>query len=206
MLSLPFLRSRLITAGLLLGSIASCGSPGATQTCTPVSPANFKSKVIPQFYTPDQATCLNKQSPINPMGKRPACAVTSWNSATQLCSIIGVKPGCACYEGQAHACDLGAAGSPASPCTSGTNCGVVTCNVTTDTSSTWNACTGLCSCSESAMATTSAPAPTSATAVTTATVAPAPEPVPSVAPAPAPAPAPSAPAAPSAAPAPAPIP
>lgn len=204
MLSLLFLRSRLITAGLLLGSVASCGSTGVTQTCTPVSPANFRSKVIPQFYTTDQATCLNKQSPINPKGKRPACAVTSWNAATQLCSITGVKPGCACYEGQAHACDLGAAGSPASPCTTGTNCGVVTCNVTTDTSSTWNGCTGLCSCTESPMATTSAPAPTNATAVTSATVAPAPAPTPG--PSVAPAPSPSDTAAPSTAPAPAPSP
>lgn len=188
MLSLPFLRSRLIAGSLLLGSIAGCGAPSAVQTCTPVSPANFKSKVIPQFYTPDQATCLNKQSITNPNGKRPACAVTSWNAATQLCSIIGVRSGCACYEGQAHACDLGAAGSPASPCTSGTNCGVVTCNLTGDSSSTWNACTGLCTCSESDAAThTSAPANAPVTAATAAPVTPAPaaEPAPSIAPAPA---------------------
>jgi hypothetical protein len=126
--------------------VAKAIEPATTQTCTPSTPSGFKSRVIPQFYTSDQATCLNKYGPVNPNGKRPACAVTSWNSATQLCSITGVKPGCACYEGQAHACDLGAAGSPASPCTSGTNCGVVTCNVVSDTSSTWNGCTSLCSC------------------------------------------------------------
>jgi hypothetical protein len=199
MLSSPILGARLITASLLLGSVASCGA-AATETCTPVSPAGFKSRVIPQFYTSDQLNCLNKYGPLNPNGKRPACAVTSWNSATHLCSIIGVKPGCACYEGQAHACDLGAAGSPASPCTSGTNCGVVTCNVVSDTSSTWNGCTELCSCSEGAMATTSSTAPASATAVTTAPVAPAPAPAPEAAPSVAPAPAPSA------TPAPAPVP
>src|SRR5688572_21904219 len=85
MLSSPFLGARLIIAGLLLGSVASCGA-AATETCTPVSPAGFKSRVIPQFYTSDQANCLNKYGPLNPNGKRPACAVTSWNSATHLCS------------------------------------------------------------------------------------------------------------------------
>ncbi len=191
MLSSPSLGARLITAGLLLGSVASCAA-GGTQTCSPVSPAGFSSRVIPQFYTSDQANCLNKYSKLNPYGKRPACAVTTWNASTHLCSITGVKPGCACYEGQAHACDLGAAGSPASPCTSGTNCGVVTCNVTSDTSSTWNGCTGLCSCSESAMATTTAPP--SATAVSVAPSEPAPALAPSVAPAPAPSVEPAAPA------------
>lgn len=118
----------------------------AAPTCTPTSPAGFKSRVIPQFYTADEPTCLYKYSIATPTGKRPACAVTSWNPSTHLCTIIGIKPGCACYEGQAHACDLGAAGSPASPCISGTNCGVVTCNLVNDSSSTWNGCTSLCSC------------------------------------------------------------
>ncbi len=162
MLSIPFLRARLVTAGLLLGSIASCGAPNAVSTCTPLSPAGFKSRVIPQFYTSNEPSCLYKYSIATPTGKRPACAVTSWNSSTQLCSIIGVKPGCACYEGQAHACNLGAAGSPASPCLTGTNCGVVTCNLVNDTSSTWNGCTSLCNCTESAMASTSTAAPEAA--------------------------------------------
>jgi hypothetical protein len=201
MLSFPFLGARLVTAGLLLGSIASCASNGVGATCTPVSPAGFKSRVIPQFYTADQPSCLYKFSSVTPTGKRPVCAVTSWNQATQLCSIIGVKPGCACYEGQAHACSLGGAGSPATPCTTGTNCGVVTCNVVNDSSSTWNGCTSLCSCTESAMATTHTAAPEAAapvapapvTAVEPAVPAPsaapvAPTPAPSISPAPAPSP------------------
>jgi hypothetical protein len=171
MLSLPLLGARLVIAGLLLGSIASCGASNAVLTCTPVSPAGFKSRVIPQFYTADQPSCLNKFSSVTPTGKRPVCAVTSWNPATQLCSITGVRPGCACYEGQAHACNLGAAGSPAAPCTTGTNCGVVTCNVVNDSSATWTGCTSLCSCTESAAASTSTAAPE---AVAPAALSPAP--------------------------------
>jgi hypothetical protein len=74
-------------------------------------------------------------------GDRPLCANTIWVSSNNTCRITGLKSwNCACYEGQAHACDKTTGG----PCEAGApNCGVRACLVNADDNSVWSACSVL---------------------------------------------------------------
>lgn len=130
----------IAVCGLLLFLFRSASSGGGDECCGN-SPAGFKSYTI---------LPIDAGNPVDPNkcmksrlqavgGQRPLCATTNTTGyASNPCVITGLRAsGCACYEGQAHACDPDGGG----PCTSGANCGVRACIVTSDTSSSWSACT-----------------------------------------------------------------
>jgi hypothetical protein len=95
--------------------------------------AQFKSVNLLPLPATDGGTCAALPTA---GGVRPLCAKTTW-TGTQ-CKVTGLNTGCACFEGQAQACDT----STGNACPSGTGCGVKKCMTTTsDTSSSWSACT-----------------------------------------------------------------
>jgi len=130
-----------ILVGALLFFLLRVGSGGEVGDCCGNAPAGFKSYTILPIDAGNPVD-INKctKSRLQVVGgMRPLCATTNTTGyATNPCIVTGLKnAGCACYEGQAHACDPDGGG----PCTTGTNCGVRACVVTSDTSSTWSACT-----------------------------------------------------------------
>lgn len=130
-----------IAVGALLFFLLKSTSGGGVGDCCGNSPPGFKSYTILPIdagnpVDPNKCTKSRLQTV---GGQRPLCATTNTTGyAANPCVITGLRAsGCACYEGQAHACDPDGGG----PCTSGTNCGVRACIVTSDTSSSWSACT-----------------------------------------------------------------
>jgi len=109
------------------------GAGGTTGT-----PRPFRSDTLLPLSVTTLSTCETLKSASNPSARRPMCAQTYFqdSSSDPTCLITGLKPGCACYEGQAHACDQMTGG----PCTSGTDCGVKECVVIDDAHSSWSAC------------------------------------------------------------------
>jgi hypothetical protein len=130
-----------IVVGALIFFLLRTTSGGGVGECCGNAPAGFKSYTILPIdagnpIDPNKCTKSRLQSV---GGQRPLCAITNTTGYTaNPCVITGLRAsGCACYEGQAHACNPDGGG----PCTSGTNCGVRACIVTSDTSSTWSPCT-----------------------------------------------------------------
>lgn len=100
----------------------------------------FRSNVLLPINThTDSFTCENTRFTYQ-NGKEPLCAVAQWaagGAPNGTCTIIGLKAGCDCYEGQAHACHEVTQGT----CQTGApNCGVRACLVDSDNQSHWSAC------------------------------------------------------------------
>jgi hypothetical protein len=131
----------VVLVGALLFFLFNTTSGGVGGECCGNAPAGFKSYTtfpIDAGNPVDNNKCTKSRLQVAG-GMRPLCALTNTTGyANNPCIVTALKnAGCACYEGQAHACDPDGGG----PCTSGTNCGVRACIVTSDTSSTWSACT-----------------------------------------------------------------
>ena len=90
--------------------------------------------LLPISTAADENECENTRLTLA-TGKEPLCAVAEW--WPEGCKITGLKPGCVCYEGQAHACNEITGGT----CQTGApNCGIRACLVNNDNSSLWSAC------------------------------------------------------------------
>lgn len=112
--------------------------PHPTTTAPPSTPPFRSDTLLPMSVT-NPADCANNKSPVFPTARRPLCAATTYTAGgTPQCQITGLQaPTCACWEGQAHACDLTTGG----PCTAGgQGCGVMKCSAADDTHSVWSAC------------------------------------------------------------------
>jgi hypothetical protein len=106
------------------------GEPGLGM----LNDARFRSYVLLPIPAANGADCTTTRL-VSATGKRPLCANTLWVGGT--CKITGLRAGCACYEGQAHACDK----STSNACTGGApSCGVKACLVDNDSLSSWSAC------------------------------------------------------------------
>ena len=131
--------TRTLAVGpFILLATAACGggihdSPGIGVLSDP----RFRSFTNLPITGSNGIDCLSNRNELA-TGDRPFCANTIWVSSNSTCRITGLRSwGCACYEGQAHACDETTGG----PCTLGAaNCGVQACLVNSDTSSVWSAC------------------------------------------------------------------
>ena len=140
-------RSVVIGAGMLMVTSA-CGSGAGGPNASPMLKyMSMDGGTIPPNAAPDAAifrsydihdsladggyNCSNPP----PSGFRPKCANMVWTASG--CVFKNLNTGCACYEGQAQACDPVTLG----PCRTGVGCGVQVCIATSDTTSYWyNGC------------------------------------------------------------------
>jgi hypothetical protein len=133
----PRTARRITTAIAAAGVLVGCcgahhghGEPGIGVLNNP----KFRSFTHLPIPATNGADCSDSREASPTTGLRPLCATTAWGAA---CRITGLRPGCVCFEGQAHACDK----TTGAPCTLGApNCGVRACLVHSDTSSSWSAC------------------------------------------------------------------
>jgi hypothetical protein len=131
-----------VLVGALLFFLVKVTSGSGLGECCGNSPAGFRNDALFPLDAGNPANlnkCKKSKAQLPDGGVRPLCADTDLvGSATNPCVVTGLRAStCACFEGQAQACNPDGGG----PCTSGTNCGIKACIVTSDTASTWSACT-----------------------------------------------------------------